>query len=237
MKRIALALLLVTGLAAQPVPLFDGRSYLKAVQKPGKAESAAVKAEVRRRSQEKFLKKRLDGLVSGNFDEAFEIRGMAKGSFTRAGAAQQAVLYRYSYTNGVVVLEGGKVVAHYSGDPGDYALFVAIFSAPDVNGNGLSEMILLRNVEDTPDIYAYFYDSGAYQGAATVFSSNLLPGEDPVPDEKIEDLAYVVSADPGAKFKRETYRRGKQGPWVLKAAAAPFALDKKAGPSRLTRID
>ncbi len=237
MKRIAFALLLATGLAAQPVPLFDGRSYLKAIQKPGKAEAATVKAEVLRRSQEKFLKKRLEGLTNGKFDEAFEIRGMAKGSFTRAGSAQQAVLYRYSYTNGVVVLEGGKVVAHYSGDPGDYALFVAIFSAPDMNKNGLSEMVMLRNVEDTPNIYAYFYDSGAFQGATTVFSSNVLPGEDPVPDDKIEDLAYAVSAEPGPKFQRVTYRRGKQGAWTVKAAAAPFALDKKGGPAKLTRID
>lgn len=237
MKRIAFALLLSTGLAAQPVSLFDGRSYLKAIQKAGKAESATVTAEVRQRSQEKFLKKRLEGLDSGKFEDSFEIRGVAKGSFTRAGAAQQAVLYRYSYTNGVVVLEGGKVVAHYSGDPGDYALFVAIFSAPDVNGNGLSEMILLRNVEDTADIYAYVYDSGAYQGATTVFSSNLRPGEDPLPDNKIEDLAYVVSAERGPKYFRQTFRRGKQGGWTVKAASAPFALDKKAGPAKLTRID
>ena len=233
MKRIAFGLLLSAGLAAQPAPIVDGRNYLKAIQKPSKAEAATVQAEVRRRSQEKFLKKRLDGLNPGKFEEAFELRGVAQGSFTRAGANQRAVLYRYSYTNGVVVLENGKIVAHYSGDPGDYALYVGIFSAPDLNGNGLSELVLLRNVEDTADIYAYFFDSGKFQGATTIYTTNVRPGEDPPPNEKIEDLAYSVR---GPKLQRETYQRGQEGSWKLKSGLAPFQLDRK-GTGQLTRID
>lgn len=236
MKPIALGLLLSAGLAAQPAPIFDGRSYLKAIQKPTKAESTIVQAEVKRRSQEKFLKKRLEGLDAGKFEEAFEVRGVAAGSFTRAGAAQRAVLYRYSYTNGVVVLEGDKVVAHYSGDPGDYALYVGIFAAPDLNGNGLSEMVLLRNTEDTADVYAYFFDSGKYQGATMVFTTNVRPGEDPPPNEKIQDLAYAVRAQ-GAKLQRETYRRGAKGPWTVKSGFASFQLESKGRSDQLQRID
>lgn len=233
------ALILLSQLGwAQPVPLFDGRSYLKAVVQPEAAIASTVKEEVRKRAQEPFLQKRLANLAGPQFEDEFEIRGCAQGHFTASqGPNQTAVLYRYSYTNGVVILETGKVVAHYSGDPGDYALYTGIAAAPDIRRNGLWELILFRNVEDSANIYAYLFDGGEYLGAATVFSSNLLAGDD-LPAAKIRDTAYRVQAQSGAKprFSRLTYQRGKSGPWKQMGGAASFALDR--GQSvKLTRID
>ena len=148
---------------------------------------------MRQRAREAFLQKRLANLAGPNFDDEFEIRGCARGRFSAGGVTQTAVLYRYSYTNGVIVLEDGKVVAHYSGDPGAYAHYTGIAAAPDIRRNGLSELILFRNVEDSADIYAYLFDGGSYFGAATVFSSNLRGGDE-MPADQIRDTAYQVRA-------------------------------------------
>lgn len=236
--KVSLALILTTALSsAQPTPrnLFDGRSYLKAMAKTSSADASLVKAEVRKCAQQTFLKKRLSGLA-GNFEEDFKVCGSASGAFTRPGARQQAVLYRYSYTNGVVVLERGKVAAHYSGDPGDYAHYLAIAAAPDINQNGCSELILFRNVEDSSEIFAYLFERSTYLGAATVFESNQRAGDEPVSDEKIQ--AYVASVLPAKQptFQHTVYQKGKGNSWSLVKPATPFALDKKT-PAELVRID
>lgn len=236
-QRLAILAWLCQGASAQPLPILDGRSYLKSVVQPDSATSSVVREEVRRRAQEAYLQKRLANLAGPNFDDEFEIRGCARGRFTSGVANQTAVLYRYSYTNGVVILDAGKVVAHYSGDPGDYAHYTAIAAAPDIHQNGLSELILFRNVEDSADIYAYLFDGGSYLGAATVFSSNLRGGDD-LPAAQIRDTAYLVQAKPGVKpaFSRVTYQRGKSTNWKQIRATSPFPLDRSQAVS-LKRID
>ncbi len=225
--------------AQAPAVLFDGREPLK-MAKATPEETALVTAEVKTRASEAFLKKRLEGLGDGPFEEQFQLIGTAEGSFSRDKASQKAVLYRYSYTNGVVVLEGDKVVAHYSGDPGDYALYQAIASAPDLNGNGRSELVLLRNVEDTAEIFAYLFDGQGpglvFMGASTVFDSNVRPGEDPPAEEK--DTAYLATGTAGMNLSRETFEKVGNGGWTSKGPSQSFTLDKEASllPT-LTRID
>jgi hypothetical protein len=75
----------------------------------------------------------------------FEILDSAQGSFTEPRSDQKAVLYRYCMTghnfalNGIAIIENDQVVAHivYEGT-WDYE----IDALPDMNGNGLSEMLV-----------------------------------------------------------------------------------------------
>ncbi len=211
----------------QPVQLFDGRQAIsgRGSSLPA-AESAFVKNEVRQRANHPVLKRRLEGL-NPTFEE-LEVRDWTDGSFTRKGAKQRAYLYRYSYTNGVVVTENSKVVAHYSGDPGDYALFIAARKAPDLNGDGRSDLVLLRNTEDTPDITAYVFSldktQSSYLGATLVYTSNIRPGEDPVPNEEIEDIAYKASGT-GSALSRQKYVKHGDGGWRAQGTAEAFKLE------------
>lgn len=73
------------------------------------------------------------------------IEGVAEGAFTESGKKQKAVLYRFSETghgfctNGIVVMEGDNVVAHYAYQGGsDYSLT----SIPDLNKNGKNELAI-----------------------------------------------------------------------------------------------
>lgn len=233
-------LLLATVALAQPSPLqlFDGRQAISGKgSKLPSSEVALVKSELQKRAGHPVLKRRLDQL-NPTFDE-FEVRDWADGSFTHKGAKQRAYLYRYSYTNGVVVTEGGKVVAHYSGDPGDYALFIASSKSPDLNGDGRSELVLLCNTEDTADVFAHFFTLGPAQarhlGASLVFTSNVVPGEDPVPDEEIQDTAFKVTAS-GPKLSQQRYVKHADGAWKAQGTSEVLKLED---PGRLTlsRLD
>ncbi len=88
LRRLAILALLLQMGSAQPLPLFDGRPYLKKVVQPDSATSSVVREEVRRRAQEPYLQKRLANLAGPNFDDEFEIRGCARGHFT-SGVANQ----------------------------------------------------------------------------------------------------------------------------------------------------
>jgi hypothetical protein len=69
----------------------------------------------------------------------------ASGSFTKSGSRQKAILYRYcSYghnlsRNGLVVIEDDHVAAHIMYEGGGEN---AIGALPDINGNGLSEILI-----------------------------------------------------------------------------------------------
>lgn len=232
--------LFITVALAQPSPLqlFDGRQAIsgKGSQLPA-GEVALVKSELKKRAGHPVLKRRLDQL-NPTFEE-FEVRDWADGSFTRKGAKQRAYLYRYSYTNGVVVTEGGKVVAHYSGDPGDYALFIALSKTSDLNGDGRSDLVLLCNTEDRADILAHFFSLGsaraAHLGASLVFTSNIVPGEDPVPDEEIQDTAFKVTAS-GPKLTQQRYVKHADGAWKAQGTSEALKLESP-GLLSLSRLD
>lgn len=74
-----------------------------------------------------------------------EIADVVKGAFTRPQSNQKAVLCTYcrrgnNFTlNGVIIIENNKIVAHvkYKG-AGEFELR----SLPDINGNGLSEILI-----------------------------------------------------------------------------------------------
>jgi hypothetical protein len=136
-------LCIAVGVPAQEArPIFDGRLLLKPTILPA-PESALFKNEVLPAAK-KFWEDQEELANCMPAGEACAV-DMAKGSFTHAGSSQQALLYRYCQTghgmalNGIAVFENGRVVAHilYAGGWDN-----AIGTMPDLNGDGLSKIVL-----------------------------------------------------------------------------------------------
>jgi hypothetical protein len=142
--RVA-ALLLTTAVAAaspgaraEPfVLLFDARAFAVPAQLSA-AEAALLERVVR--PQARAAWRGADACT-----DAFAVVGRARGAFTRPGARQSAVLYRFCETgrqtgmSGVAVLEPGRVAAHMVFEGGGED---AVAALPDVDGNGLSEIAI-----------------------------------------------------------------------------------------------
>ena len=77
--------------------------------------------------------------------EDFRIIDGARGSFTRKGAVQRAIAYEFCQTgngwanNGLVIIEDGKIVAHFAEEGG---WNIGLWSLPDINKNGFDELVL-----------------------------------------------------------------------------------------------
>lgn len=226
------------------IEVFDGRDGDVKNGKLTEVDLALVEADVRQKAQEDFLKKQIIG-SDFNWKEEFKILDVAEGSFTAPNSdGQRAVLYRFSYTNGVVILSDGDIVAHYSGGPGDYAFYTAIKSLPDVNQNGLSEIILFRNVEDNEDIIPYLFEANGdkikFLGEAKYFGSDYAAGDD-TDSTKAKQTAFVVTVQPSKTpvFFQETYERtGSKSSWKSTKKAEKFSWENKsdAGIYDLTKI-
>ncbi len=219
---------------SKTIELFDGRGGEVKNTKPSTADAALVEKAVRVKAKEVFLEKQLEGLTDDtDWEKAFSVDGVVEGAFTKANSKQKAVLYRFSYTNGVVILEDGNIVAHFSGGPGDYAFYFAIKALPDVNQNGLSEIVLFRNVEDNADVIAYLFESKNdgmnFLGEAKYFTSSYIAGDD-TDSEKAKQTAYRVTVQPSEqpKFLQETYERtGSKNKWILTKKAEKFIWEKR----------
>ena len=229
---------------AKTIEVFDGRNGNVKNGKLSEVDLALVEADVRKKAQEDFLKKQIIG-SDFNWKEEFKILDVAEGSFTAPNSdGQRAVLYRFSYTNGVVILSDGDIVAHYSGGPGDYAFYTAIKSLPDVNQNGLSEIILFRNVEDNEDIIPYLFEANGdkikFLGEGKYFGSDYAAGDD-TDSTKAKQTAFVVTVQPSKTpvFFQETYERtGSKSSWKLTKKAEKFSWKNKSddGIYDLTKI-
>jgi hypothetical protein len=128
----ALALVANSG----PVPIFDGRLTLKPT-----AVSPADVALLRREALPAARKAAKDKECSEHLDPV----DVGTGAFTRPGASQRVVLYRYCVTGdglgqgGVAVIENDHLVAHFAIDStSEHSIGVL----PDLDGDGLSEIVL-----------------------------------------------------------------------------------------------
>ncbi len=123
--------------ADPPVVIFDARADPPQAQ-PAAAEAALLERVVRPEARRAWR-------GADVCSDAFEVIGRVRGSFTRPGARQSAVLYRFcdvgrqTGMSGVAVLEAGRVAAHvvYEGGGED-----AIAALPDVDEDGLSEIAI-----------------------------------------------------------------------------------------------
>jgi hypothetical protein len=169
--------------------------------------------------------------------EGFEVIGVATGSFTKANTEQRAVLYRFCVTghnfanNGIAIIEGGSVVAHIVYEGGeDYS----IGALPDINGNGLSEIILgdgSTNQGYTTMVAILIEASPAgvkKWGIADVYEDNCGTMD------RCEMTAYKISVKPGPTpvFYREAYKKRNER-WTRAGGVARYALRELGGSYKL----
>ncbi len=142
MRPIALLVTIAAGVTASlaaradlQVPIFDARLDAVAAQ-PTAAEAALLERVVRVQAREAW---RGDDACSDDFT----VLGRASGAFTRPGASQTAVLYRFcdvgrqNGMSGIAVLESGRVAAHVVFEGGSES---GISALPDIDQDGLSEV-------------------------------------------------------------------------------------------------
>jgi hypothetical protein len=128
--------------AGEPKPLYDGRLSLPP-SPIAPSYTALLKERILPAARQFWQEQEeIATCIIGEEPVAMDI---AQGSFTRADSRQQALLYRFCQTghnralNGIAVIENDRMVAHilYSGGWDN-----AIGAMPDLNGNGLSEIVL-----------------------------------------------------------------------------------------------
>src|ERR1039458_9943388 len=129
--------------AQNPKPIFDGRLTLKpAGLSPW--ETKLMKDKVAPDARKEWRKRKRDAICDSGFQPtALDI---APGAFTTPKAEQKAILYKYCTIghgmalDGIAIVENGQLVAHVVFEGGENR---AIGALPDINGNGLSEIVIV----------------------------------------------------------------------------------------------
>lgn len=187
------------------------------------AEENLIRREVLPKARKKW--------TSDVCDEEFEVKGAAKGAFTKSAANQTLIIYQFCETgnglanNGLVLIENGKIISSYISEVG---WVLDLKALPDINQNGLDE-------------FAVFYSGGMHQGESGTgvdimeFSGARLKGlgwfQAESESERSGDFAYKVTVTPGKVpvFYREKYVSTKSGKWRKAGGATKFSLRKTVG--------
>ncbi len=239
MRKLTLILALVALAAcaiatAQDVrPIFDGRLELKAT-KLSPAEEALMTSTILPAARTYWKARERDQDCMPDFkSEALDV---AAGSFTRAKAEQKAILYKYCVIgqdqalNGIAIVEDGRLVAHivYEGDE-DYAIGVL----PDINGNGISEILLATGGTNQGITWQVVSIIEIHGSEITKFGHIETSSDDCGINEKsgkttAKKLFVRAGANPG--FLREIYVNpgcGDSGRnWRKAGVLAPLALEE-----------
>lgn len=229
---LLLQLLSLAGYAQGPLTVYDGR--VDSIAKtPSNAEIQLIKRYALPKARSAW---RSDQYCT----EGFEAISVAQGSFTKANSKQKAVMYRFCVkghdiaNNGIVIIEGGKITAHiiYNGGEDN-----SIQTLPDINGDGLSEIILdggatHQGYTESMAIPITLSAAGTKSyGMAIVFEDDC--GANP---DRCKTLAYKITVRPGTNptFYRETYSK-KNGRGTRTGAAVRYTLGKTTGIFRLLK--
>ncbi len=120
------------------VPIYDARLNFQP-NKPTKPETIILRRDVLPLARTYWKRQKVDCQDS----EYFDARDVANGAFTKPRSHQRAILYTYCQTgdmmlySGIAILERNQLVANLPFEGNDYK----IGAFPDLNGNGLSEII------------------------------------------------------------------------------------------------
>ncbi|QQR59728.1 MAG: hypothetical protein IPG59_09650 [Candidatus Melainabacteria bacterium] len=121
---------------ATTTQIYDGRVDRK-LRKISEAESKAVEAAVTPSAKRKWEK---------SCEQAFEIKSVCDGAFTKAGSKQSAFLYSFCETGhalgmgGIAIMEKGKLVAHFAYEAGgEYD----IARLADLDGDGMDDIAIV----------------------------------------------------------------------------------------------
>ena len=224
----ALFSLFSAGFAQGQVVLYD----------PASRESGPVRSE----SDERFVKDRLAPkareIWSGDKhcdSSNLNVIGSADGSFTRAGASQQAVVYEYCQTgngfayNGIAVVERGRVVTHFAVEGG---WNFGVSRVPDLNQNGRDEIAIEtgggmhQGYTGSSVTVLELTDATAKElGVFLVYTNEC---ENPVAD-KFCDRNYRLTATPATKpafFRQKYVNRGTEEKPRWAASGKPAAAKR-----------
>lgn len=223
MKKILLfvfifGILAISGVGQQTVVINDPAIELK----------SEASAEVENLIKTKVLPKVRKHWTSENSpcEEAFEMSGTVKGSFSKANSNQTLAFYSFCQTgnglgnNGLVLIEDGKVINSYVAESG-WTLGIKVL--PDINQNGLDE-------------FALYYSGGMHQGQGgtgvdilEVSGTNLkgIGWFNAESFTETTDFAYKVTVKKGKTpiFYREKYIN-KNEKWRKSGNPTPFKLSK-----------
>lgn len=216
------------------VQVFDGRTVDMPNKDGSPEEQAFVKAEVKKHDARIREKIPFDAC---NKDSEAAIVDIADGAFTKPGAKQKAYMYelcrpgRTFGIGGYIIAEDGKAVAHFA--YGENGLNSNMFVLPDINQNGLSELVIYGGSMNQG--YAggaiEFYE--AKNGNLEFLGSTITYTSDAGAKENGSTTAYFITVKPGSKpvFTRDTYeQKGDASKWSETKKAELFELDKKQAP-------
>ena len=232
-KPVLLSILLGALAVAQmpaPKPIFDARLTLKASPLTGE-ERDLVKTRIAPAARRHWQEGGRAALCIP--PPELPAIDVASGGFTRPQARQRAILYSYCEIghnvdlDGIAIVEGGQVVAHVAFEgPAN----VAIGALPDLNGNGLAEIVISSggtNMGETWGALAIIEIDGTKVtafGHTGTFSDNCGAIE-----KNCRVEATRILARPGSKpaFFRETFTRAPDaGVWKKIAVLAPLTLEE-----------
>lgn len=218
----------------KPILVYDGRAAEKGEPKVSPSEEALVEKAFE--SSEKLILEKSKFECDEGTEKGVSIVGVASGSFTKPGSLQKAFLYercragRSFGIGGIVVFEKDSVAAHYS--YGENGLESGMLSLPDINKNGLSEIVLVGGgmgqgyVTHSISLIEIEGQNLAFLGGTSVYNDNSGAMED---ESKIETEALTISVAPGEKprFFRETYnQKPNSTQWSLTKKSEAFTLEK-----------
>ena len=202
--------------------IYDGRTEVRASM-PSNADVQLIKRYALPKARQAWRNSEV-------CNENFEVVDVTNGSFTKANSTQRAVLYRFCTTghdfanNGIIVIEDRSVVAHviYAGGE-DYS----IQALSDINGNGLSEIILSDGAthqgysESVATIIEVSSTGVKNFGIADVYEDDC-GAKDPC-----KTITHKILVKPGQTpiFYRETYRM-KNKRWTKVGSAVRYSLRK-----------
>lgn len=216
-----------------PIEIFDGRKdldykdYSKADNALAQTEFDRKNAEIKEKFGESYCNDEDGGKVS--------VAGVANGSFTKPNANQKAVFYTVCSSGsshfgvgGIIVFENEKAVSHYV--YGKNGLDSGISVAPDVNKNGVNELILIdfqvHQGYGGGGISLVEFADGKFNhlGQTATYSDNSGSVED---EKDSKSTASRISVDPAAQpvFYRESYEKnGSEKNWKLVKKSEKFSL-------------
>lgn len=215
------------------IEVYDGRKFESEPKAGTDAEKQLAEKEFKLHENDILQKV---GFKCEEGDEGVSITETAEGSFTKPNSSQKVLLYercragRAFGVGGILIVENGKAVAHYA--YGENGLFAGISSLPDVNKNGLSELVFLSvgtgqgYSNSAIDVFEFKAGDLDFLGRTETYSSNSGAVTDRT---KAKTEASKISVEPAANpaFFRETYeQKGSSQKWSQVKKAEKFSLNK-----------
>lgn len=228
--------------AAKPslVTIADGRDESSPTKSQNDDEFVAKVVKAKEAAILKSSSMKCDGPAKA------ETLGVTNGAFTTSGTPQKAYLYelcragRSFGIGGIIIADGDNVSAHYTF--GENGLYSSIGSVPDMNKNGVAEIILAGSgtgqgyTESSVSLMEFGSGTITFLGSASTFSDNSGAAAE---DTQIKATAYRITAEPSQApdFFRTTYERaGAATAWTETKKGEKFTLDK-AESAKFVKID